>query len=271
MITVNQEGKLLRWYDDVGALFDAGEIIADVQTAAGIVRVVAPYSGRLTEMQVLVGEDVRAGETIGWLDKIAEPALLGSLIDAPAERKLKSAGPKRKPRFGMTSMARVVLLVFMMTSVIAVFMVVFLIAPVRVVEVLPTPQFQIQERVLLRGQVGEHNWGEQGIVQDIGYDAASGTWYEVLFGDELLRLNEAQLEDLASIAPTPTMRFDRPGQNWSSAPMVLKEKIADFPAGTRVMIGSAMFNGVEWELNVTVMGTTKALTVSESQLEYAAP
>lgn len=289
MITVNIEGRLVRWYDDVGALFDEGEVIADIQTADGIVRVTAPYSGRLTEMRVLTGEEVQAGQTIGWLDEVDTPQQLGSLIDPPAaERKLKSAGPKRKPQSSMTSMARVVLLVVMMATAGAALLAVLLFVPVRTAEVqvmtavpvvvtvtavnpmpVPTARFRIRERVLLRGQVGEHNWGEQGVVQNIGYEPGTGTWYDVQFGDDVLRLSEFQMEDLASIAPTPTMRFDGPGRDWSSTPMMLKEATADFPAGTRVTIGSAMFNGVEYELSVTVEETGTSLRVRESQLEYA--
>ena len=286
MIRVDTEGKLVRWYDDVGALFDEGEIIADIQTSDGMVRVTAPYSGRLTEMQVLVGEDVQAGQTIGWIDAVDAPQSIGALIDPPGERKLKSPGPKRKSQVAMTPMTRVVLLAVMMAIVGGVFMVVFLVAPVRVVEVqvmatvpvivtaepgapMPTPRFRIRERVLLNAQVDGYIWGAQGVVQTSGFEMDSGTWYEVKFGEDILRLAESQLADLADLAPTPTLQFDDRSWSWDF-PLALKEPVADFPAGTRVTISSAMFNGVEWELSV-VTENGVSLRVREAQLEPVAP
>jgi pyruvate/2-oxoglutarate dehydrogenase complex dihydrolipoamide acyltransferase (E2) component len=97
MIMANTEGKLLRWYDDVGALVEQGDVIADIQTADGIMRVTAPHSGRLTEMMALAGDSVQAGQVIGQVDAIDAPQSIGALIDPPAaERKLKPKEPKRK-------------------------------------------------------------------------------------------------------------------------------------------------------------------------------
>jgi pyruvate/2-oxoglutarate dehydrogenase complex dihydrolipoamide acyltransferase (E2) component len=276
MITASAEGKLLRWYDDVGAMVEQGDVIAEIQTEVGSVPVLAPQAGRLTEMMALAEDGVQAGQAIGRIDVVEVAQPLGALIDPPTERKLKPKETMRKPRpVLLSSTARWA--VFGVAALVGVSaLMVLFVVPVRVVEVpvavtapplppMPTPRFRIRERVLLQGQVGVHTWGEQGVVQNMGYEPGSGTWYDVQFGKETLRLGESQLEDLGSLAPTPTMQLDARHWDWSY-PLMLKEPVADFPAGTRVTIGSAMFNGVEYELQV-VTENGVGLTVREAQLE----
>jgi hypothetical protein len=278
MITATAEGKLLRWYDDVGAMVEQGDVIADIQTANGNVPVLASQAGRLTEMMALAGDNVQAGQTIGWIDEVDAPQSLGALIDPPGERKLKPKEPKRKPRppasssvvrwaaFGLLALFGVSgLMVVMFGPVSIVDTRVITSLPDNSLMPMPTPRFQMRERVLLNAQVGEHIWGEQGIVQASGFEMGSGTWYDVQFGDDLLRLSEFQLEDLGQLAPTPTLQFD--SRIWSEGyPLMLKERVADFPAGTRVTLGSAMFNGIEYELQVMTENGV-SLNVRESQLE----
>jgi len=130
---------------------------------------------------------------------------------------------------------------------------------------MPTPKYRLRERVVLREPIGEIQWGVQGVIQNTGYEPGSGTWYEVKFGEQIIRVREIQLDSVSVLAPTPTMRFDFRGRDGSYT-LMLREPVADFPAGTRVTIGSAMFNGVEWELHVTTLSGTP-LRVRESQLE----
>lgn len=278
MIKVNAEGKLLRWYDDVGAMVEQGDVIAEIQTADGNMPVLAPQTGRLTEMMALAGDSVQAGQTIGWIDAVDAPRALGALIDPPAERKLKPKEQKRKPRPALPASTMRWALFGLMALFGVSGLMVLMFGPVSMVDTrivtsvpdtslvpMPTPRFRMRERVLLNAQVGDHFWGEQGVVQATGFEMGSGTWYDVQFGDEILRLEESQLEDLGSLAPTPTMQFNALIGN-TEYQLVLKEPVADFPAGTRVTIGSAMFNGIEYELHVTTENGV-GLNVRESQLE----
>lgn len=285
MITAEAKGRMVNWHYDVGALVEAGALLAEIDADGELIPVCAPADGRLTEMMALPGDNVEAGGVIGWLDAVAgfeKPQPLSELLDQPVERKLK---PRRKSHPLPRPTTRFwVLLGLVVALGIGALLGAFLIVPVNrssfsAVTVqpvaprserpmplpMPTPKYRLMERVILREPVGEIQWGAQGVIQDTGYEPESGTWYEVKFGEEIIRVPETRLDSVGVLAPTPTMRFDFRGWDWSYT-LMLREPVADFPVGTRVTIGSATFNGVEWELYVTTLSGTP-LTVRESQLE----
>lgn len=282
MIRAEVNGRLARWQYDVGALVQENEMIGEIETDDGLIRLYAPASGRLTEMLALPGDSIEAGQVIGWIDAITDeetPQSISALLDQPVERKPK---PKRKPRTRSIVMQSPWF--WMLAGLLLAVGVSGLVTPTdRVQRVqlpvvqtvivtslapMPTPRYRQQERVILREPVEELQWGTQGNIQYAEYSPGSGTWYMVKFGDKVIRVPESNLDSVSVLAPTPTLRFDYHVWNWSY-PLVLKEPVADFPAGTKVHIGAAMFNGVEWEIQVTTENGV-SLNVRESQLEVSA-
>ncbi len=284
MIRAEVSGRLARWCYDVGALVEQDEMIAEIETGAGLRPVYAPASGRLTEMLALPGDSIEADKVIGWIDALTDeeaPQSISALLDQPVERKLKpKLKPKARPlaiRSSRFWLAAGLLLAVGVSALVTLFFVmpVDRVQPVQLPVVqtvivtsiapMPTPRYRLQERVILRESIGELQWGTQGNIQSSEYSPGSGTFYVVKFGDDLIRVPENNLDSVSVLAPTPTLRFDYRTWNWSDT-LMLKEPVADFPAGTRVTIGSAMFNGVEWEIQVTTENGV-SLIVRESQLE----
>lgn len=274
MITAPVSGKLVIWRYDVGAMVRQGEAIAEIVVGDQVMVVHAPVSGRFTEMMALPGDEIEAGKVIGWVDAVDVESLpLASLIDEPSRKTRK---PQRKARTRRLNAPWLWLIVGVMTLFGALAVgVVLMLAPAEVrVESetsgqpvpVPTPRFDRLERVIYSNveMTESMQWGMQGIVQSAGYDPDSGTWYDVRFGDELVRVAERDLDSVGVLAPTPTLFFD--ASHWPNT-LILKEAVADFPAGTRVQISSASFNGVEWDLQV-LTENNRSLNVRESQLAY---
>ncbi|MBZ0304288.1 MAG: hypothetical protein K8J31_31420 [Anaerolineae bacterium] len=283
MITAEVSGKLLCWWQDVGALVERGAVLADIETDAGRIPICAPADGRLTEIMLLPGDAVEVGTVIGWIDALTDmeaPQPLSALIDPPAapERKLKPRRKKARPVvrlasrwwmiFGlllaMAAGAALAFIVPVRSEIMPIVATVPVIVTPTLPPLVPTPRYRLQERVVLREPLGELQWGTQGIIQTSGYSLEDGTWYEVKFGEEVARLPETRLDPISILAPTPTMRYELQDGNWAY-PLMLREPVADFPAGTRVLIGSGYFDGVEWQLQVTTENGV-SLNVRDSQL-----
>lgn len=280
MITAEVNGTLSRWIYDVGAMIEQGEAIAEIETPEGPALVYAPARGRFTEMIALAGDAVEAGKVIGWIDAVETeetPQPLYSLLDEPDERKLKarrktqSAGRPLPLRWLMVGLLSTVglggLLIWVALAPVQSEVTAETAVPATIAlpdGPQPTPFFLLGEWVYLREPVGDVQAGTQGIVQSSTYEPGSGTLYDVRFGDMVLQVSEYQIGSMEDLAPTPTMRFNAYIGNRSGW-LMLKEPVADFPAGTWVQVGSAMFNGVEWELQV-MTENCNSLTVREALL-----
>ena len=103
------------------------------------------------------------------------------------------------------------------------------------------------------------------LVQEAFYDGQM--WqYTVSSGGITSQVPESLLDGAPVPAPTPTMIFDYQRWAWSN-PLILAETVADFPAGTRVRITSAMFDGLTWQLDV-ITENDFTLNVREAQLAF---
>ena len=88
--------------------------------------------------------------------------------------------------------------------------------------------------------------------------------YSVSAGGVTAQVPESLLDGAPVPAPTPTMIYDFRQWAWSNT-LVLAEPVADFPAGTRVRISGATFDGVAWQVDVITEGGF-SLNMRESQL-----
>ena len=259
MLRASIAGTLRMWYGDVGDLVDSDEIIAEIETTDGTqVQVVAPVAGRITQIHTLVGEPVARGAVLAHID---EAQSLHALLDGSQKPKRKAAAaPMRRQRqLVLTLLVGLVLIaglaIFMMTDSV--------LEPQPTVNAAtPMSRFQPGGYALLREPIGDLPTGTVQ-VQTAFYDGTK--WqYTVSASGVTAEVPESLLDGAPVPAPTPTMIYDFRLWSWANF-LVLAEPVADFPAGTRVRISSAIFDGVDWQVDVITEGGF-SLTVREAQL-----
>ena len=82
--TDTTDGTLVRWLVRVGERVEEGQVVAEVDTAKVLFEVEAPASGVVIRLDAQEGEDVRVGETLGWVGEPGEVA--PSVVDEAAAR-----------------------------------------------------------------------------------------------------------------------------------------------------------------------------------------
>jgi pyruvate dehydrogenase E2 component (dihydrolipoamide acetyltransferase) len=70
--TDTTEGTLVRWLVAVGERVEAGQILAEVDTAKVLFEVEAPEAGTVIGLAVAEGQDVEVGHTLAWLGQPGE-------------------------------------------------------------------------------------------------------------------------------------------------------------------------------------------------------
>ena len=113
--TDTTDGTLVRWLVAVGDRVEAGQPVAEVDTAKVLFEVEAPRAGTLVGLAVLPGEDVLVGDTLAWIGEPGEAPPAGEpRAGAPApappataparvEGQIRAAPPVRRlaERFGV--------------------------------------------------------------------------------------------------------------------------------------------------------------------------
>ncbi len=113
--TDTTDGTLVRWLVAVGERVEAGQVLAEVDTAKVLFEVEAPCAGTLLGLAVLPGEDVLVGDTLAWIGEPGEvPPARESRVGAPApappapapapaEERIRAAPPVRRlaKRYGV--------------------------------------------------------------------------------------------------------------------------------------------------------------------------
>jgi len=62
------EGTVLRWLKVVGELVHKGEVLVEIETAKAVQEVVAPASGKLTQILVSEGASAAVNTTLGMIE-----------------------------------------------------------------------------------------------------------------------------------------------------------------------------------------------------------
>jgi len=62
------EGTVARWLKGIGDRVEKGEVLVEVETAKAIQEVLAPASGRLTQIFVTEGQTTLINTTLGTID-----------------------------------------------------------------------------------------------------------------------------------------------------------------------------------------------------------
>jgi pyruvate dehydrogenase E2 component (dihydrolipoamide acetyltransferase) len=70
--TDTTEGTLVRWLVAVGERVEAGQVLAEVDTAKVLFEVEAPEAGTVIALAVVEGQDVEVGHTLAWLGEPGE-------------------------------------------------------------------------------------------------------------------------------------------------------------------------------------------------------
>lgn len=113
--TDTTDGTLVRWLVAVGERVEAGQVVAEVDTAKVLFEVEAPCAGTLVGLAALPGEDVLVGDTLAWIGEpgeappVREPRAGAPApapppaTPAPAEERICAAPPVRRlaERFGV--------------------------------------------------------------------------------------------------------------------------------------------------------------------------
>lgn len=264
MITARIAGTVRTWYGDVGDFVDSDDIIAEIETADGTrVEISAPAAGRITEIHALAGEAVERGAVLAHIEE-ASP-LLYELLDGgqKPKRKLRRKAAATPPRRYFVLILALILLLAL-GGMAATFL---LVTPVRIVTTTPaaTPamRFYPGGYAILRQPVGDLMPGTV-MVQQAFYDRQTWRYTISANGVTARDVPESLLDGAPVPAPTPTMIYDYGRWGWAN-PLILAEPVADFPAGTRVRISSAMFDGAAWQLDV-MTEDNRVLHVREAQL-----
>lgn len=86
-----QSGTLLEWRKQPGDLVKRDETLADIETDKVVLEIPAPVSGRLVEVRIPAGTDVRAGDILAMVEadataEIAVGAIAARVPSPPAEK-----------------------------------------------------------------------------------------------------------------------------------------------------------------------------------------
>jgi pyruvate/2-oxoglutarate dehydrogenase complex dihydrolipoamide acyltransferase (E2) component len=272
-ISAQVTGTLREWYYDVGAVVEADEAVAVLETEAITVEVLAPAAGRLVEMRVLPGDTVQAGDVLGRI----EPQLTDVFPDSKPSRKKRSL-----PRTITLQLPVMWLLIVMAGLALSGIVAYAVLLPVsstsrpvvtaRVVMVAtPTSRFDFNsphQLYVLKWDVDSFPTGTQVRLGSTWYDLDNDTrWYQAQVADTgaTFEVRETDLEIGPVATPIPTMQFD-PRTVWSwFYPLELAEAVRGFPAGTPVKIVNQFHDGVMWHLTVKTESGFE-LNVTESQL-----
>jgi pyruvate dehydrogenase E2 component (dihydrolipoamide acetyltransferase) len=75
--TDTTEGTLVRWLVGVGERVEAGQVVAEIDTAKVLFELEAPAAGTVLALAVAAGDEVQVGDTLAWIGEPGEAAPAG--------------------------------------------------------------------------------------------------------------------------------------------------------------------------------------------------